>query len=130
MILYGSYRAESPCRIDYLMFEFPEVPEAFIPEDFEKNEDMILSVFWDESDWAYEEESKEGFFRCKGVSINDVYANGHAGLFEGAIFDAMQVYADPSANFRLTELEFCDGEDTIKLPEGKLLPRELVYEPD
>lgn len=130
MILYGTYSAESPCRIDFLEFEFRKVPAKFVPEDFGQNEDMVLSVFWDESDWAFEEGSKEGFFRCKGVYINDVYANGHAGLFEDAVFDAVQVYAAPSAKFRLTKLEFCDEKDTIRLPEEKLIPRELVYESD
>lgn len=130
MIIYGGYKANAPCRIDYIEFEFPVVPEEFVPEDFDTNEDLILPVSWDESDWAYNEETHEGSFRLKGVDVNMVYANGHLDMFVDTIIDAIQVYGSENAKFVLEGLNFCDGDRSFDYPEEKLTPREIYYEED
>lgn len=128
MIIYGDYTANAQCMIDFMEFEFPEVPQKFVPEDFNTNEDLILSVDWDESDWAYDEKIKEGYFRLKGVYINQIYANGQIDLFKKAIFDGMQVYGPETADFKLTALKIKDGDDEFDFPTDNLTPRDIWYE--
>lgn len=130
MIFYGSYKAKSPCRIDFIEFEFPEVPEKFVPEDFDTNKNLILSATWDESDWMFDDATGEGSFRMKGVDVNQVYANGCLDMFRNAILDCIQVYGPEDAEFVLTGLEVYDAGDTFEFPEEKLQPREYWYEED
>lgn len=131
MTLYGCFEAtasETPV-IDFLEFVFKKIPNRFVPEDIRWDNDekgVILSVDWDESDWSFVPETREGFFRAKGVYINNTYANGHADAFKGAVLDAIQVYG--ADNFVLTELELTDGEDYFRFPSKSLSPREVIYE--
>ena len=128
MIIYGDYSANTQCMIDFMEFEFPEVPQKFVPEDFDTNEDLILTVDWDESDWIYDDKTHEGGFRLKGVYINQIYANGQIDLFKEAVLDAMQIYGPETADFKLTALQITDGENTFDLPTDNLTPRDISYE--
>lgn len=128
MIIYGDYSANTKCMIDFMEFEFPEVPKKFVPEDFDTNKDLTLSVDWDESDWIYDDKTHEGGFRLKGVYINQIYANGQIDLFREAILDAVQVYGPETADFKITALQIKDGESQFDLPAGNLTPRNLYYE--
>lgn len=126
MRIYGNYAAAMPCMIDFLEFEFPKVPDMYCPEDLD-NHDVILSVDWDESDWDYDPESSMGHFRMKGVYLNQIYANKQLDVFKSAILDKIQVAGSPDADFVLTGLTINDGDESFRLPEEMLLPREIDY---
>lgn len=130
MIIYGNYKANSSCIIDFMEFEFKEVPNKFVPEDFDTNKDLILTVDWDESDWGYDEKTKEGFFRVKGVYINQIYANGMIDLFKDAILDTMQIYGQHDAEFQLTSIEIEDNNKVLEFAKKQLTPRDMWYEED
>ena len=131
MTFYGTFEAtssETP-MIDFLDFEFKRIPDHFVPEDIrtsDGNKGVILSIDWDESDWKFVPETREGIFRAKGVYINNVYANGHAEAFKSAALDAIQVHG--ADNFVLTDLELTDGEDYFRFSSSSLDAREVVYE--
>ena len=131
MIFYGSYKARNATGtpiLDYIEFEFPSIPEKFLPEDLE-NEDIALSSFWDESDWFYDPETGEGSFRCKGVYLNDIYANGHIDIFRNAIVREYQVYGvNAASDFELTELEVEDGLEKVFFAENSLKRAEIIIE--
>ena len=131
MRLYGEYRAKNAAEtpmIDYIEFEFPSVPEKFLPEDLD-NRDLILSCDWDESDWFYDPKTGEGAFRCKGVYLNQVYANGHADLFADADIRGYQVHGVRSkSDFALTKLEVEDAAEKVLFLEEGLCGAEKFLE--
>ena len=127
MVIYGTFKTsgelqETP-RIDFLEIEFPKVPEEFAPEDLEP-ENIILTCDWDESDWSWDRAEKIGYFRCKGVYVNQRYANGHVDMFENAIIDTMQVYLNGSGEFKLEAIAVVDNEKSVELCP---VPRYIEY---
>ena len=111
MIIYGDYTANAPCRINFMEFEFKNIPERLIHNDLmlrflnDQGESLILTVDWDESEWGYNENTKEGTFRLKGVWIHQAYANGEINLFKNCVFDTAHIYGPEDADFKLTFLD-------------------------
>ena len=128
MIIYGAYKANAPCMIDFIEMAFKDFPEKFKNEYYDERDESKLTVLWDMSDWGFNEEAKEGDFRLKGVTINEVYANGCLYMFPEAVITCMQIYGPEDAGFELTGLEIYDAGDIYDFPEDKLKPEELWYE--
>lgn len=129
MRIYGAYEALEKCYIDFIEFRFKKIPSRFKSEDADDN---VLTASWDTSEWSYDEETGLGSFKLSGVSLNDTYANGFAGMFRGSKMTCMQVYApddrheDPK--FTLTALEVCDGDTAYAFSEDALIPQDMWYE--
>lgn len=134
MIIYGDYTANAPCRINFMEFEFKNIPERLIHNDLmlrflnDQGESLILTVDWDESEWGYNENTKEGTFRLKGVWIHQAYANGEINLFKNCVFDTVHIYGPEDADFKLTFLEIEDNGKTFDFKKNQLQPRNTYYE--
>lgn len=134
MIIYGDYTANAPCRINFMEFEFKNIPERLIRNDLmlkflnNQGESLILTVDWDESEWDYNENTKEGTFRLKGVWVHQAYANGEINLFKDCVFDTAHIYGPEDADFKLTFLEIEDNGKTFDFKKNQLQPRNTYYE--
>ena len=121
MIFYGDFTTAKGLpatpRIDFIEVEFNgSIDPKFVPEDLEASPGIRLSCDWDESDWTYDENTGEGSFRCKGVYINQIYANGAGKMFEEAAVSEVQIYLpeaskDTQIDFSMTAFDVFDGDD-------------------
>lgn len=131
MIFYGSFNArpnlnEGPI-IDFIEFSFSKADPVFLSGDLGGEGEVVLPCDWESSDWEYDSETGGGYFRCKGVCVNQRYANGHLEMFKNAVIDTLQVYASDDAEFELTALSVCEGESIYALSEENIRPKTIEY---
>ena len=133
MILYGTLKASQSLadnpRIDYIeMIADKPLPTKFTSGFYTDT----MDIFWDESDWGITgDEMNYVIFRCKGVYINDEYANGELSLFKDAVIKRVTVAVPDSipedVGFELVELYLYDEEEEYHFDESVLKEAEIAF---
>ena len=101
------------------------------------NEEVEINCFWDYSEWSYDPETGIVDFRCKGVMVNDIYANGHLDMFRNAKMIWAQVYmpclpsdckTEFSFEFEMLDLMVYDDGDVFTFSKENLKPYDVNCE--